>query len=295
PGLAARVRNDLSILLGLAELAERHLRDARPYRPVSTAGEFRRSLLRELDFGRELRHLQQFVANFAHDPTVRIPVPHPELSTSRVLTMDWVGGRPLLEAERLKAEGLDLNALAKRGATLFLDMIFRDGFYHAAPHPGNIRVLPDGTIALLDVGMVGRLDEALRDDIETILLALVGNDSAKLADVICRVGRVPPGLDLAALGADVADFLDYYRGRPLAQLGSPAARTEMPETIRRYHILLPTGVALLLKVLVMLEGTGRLVNPHFSLAEVLQPYQHKLVLRRLSPARQARRVRRYLQ
>src|SRR5207302_6838104 len=123
-------------------------------------------------------------------------------------------------------------------------------------------------IGVLDVGMVGRLDEHLRDDIEALVLALVQNDAGRLAEVIVRAGRVPPQFDPTALTADVADFLDSHRGRPLDQLDLSAALNELTEIVRRFHVILPTPVAMLLKVLVMLEGTGRLLSPSFNLIEV---------------------------
>jgi ubiquinone biosynthesis protein len=293
PGIAARVRTDLAILAGLAELAER-LPDVRPYQPRAVVAEFQRSLLRELDFSREERHLQQFGRNFAKDPGVRFPQPHPGHSTARVLTMDWVEGEPLTRPDLLRTAGHDLPALARRGAVLVLDMIFRDGFYHADPHPGNVLVPPEGTLGVIDVGMVGRIDEPLRDELEALLLALIRDDPAALSGVVLRLGRVPPGLDPAALSADVTEFLADYRGVPLDRFDLGGALTEIIAIIRRYHIVLPTAVAMLLKVLIELEGTARLLDPHFNLIEVMQPYQRTLIARRLSPARRWRKLRRYL-
>src|SRR5262245_40992367 len=205
-GIENKIRTDLEIFLGMAELAE-HVPDWRRYRPRATAQEFQRTLLRELDFCREERHLQQFASNFANDKTVRFPAPYPELSTSRVLTMELLEGIKLVEPDRLKAAGHDLEQIARRGAQVYLEMIFRDGYYHADPHPGNILVLADGAIGMLDCGMVGRLDERMRDQIEEMLLAIVGGDPARLTAIITRIGLVPPELDHAGLGNDVADFL----------------------------------------------------------------------------------------
>src|SRR5262249_16566364 len=262
-GIENKIRIDLEILLGLAELAE-YLEEWRRYRPRATAEEFQRMLLGELAFGREERNIEQFAANFANDKTVRFPAPYPELCTSRVLTMEMLEGIKLVEADRLKAAGHNLEEIARRGAQIYLEMIFRDGFYHADPHPGNILVLPDGSIGMLDCGMVGRLDERMRDQIEDMLLAIANGDAAQLTAIITRIGLVPPELDQASLSNDIADFLAYYAGQSLSQLDLSGALTEMIEIIRRYQILLPTGIALLIKVLVMLEGTSRLLNPTFS-------------------------------
>jgi ubiquinone biosynthesis protein len=295
PGIESRIRTDLEILLGLAELAEEHLPEVRQYQPRATAAEFQRTLLRELDFGREARHLEQFAMNFANDPTVCFPRPHPELSTGRVLCMDMLEGVYLSETDRLVEMGCDLNEVARRGATIFLEMIFRDGFYHADPHPGNLLLVNGGVIGMLDCGMVGRLDDRLREDIEDILMAIIARDGNQLTAIITRVGSIPPALDRAGLSDDVSDFLLYYGSRPLDQFDLGGALTEMTEIIRRYHILLPTGIALLLKVLVMLEGTSRLLNPQFNLIELMRPYQQKLMWRRLAPDRHLKKLWRLYQ
>jgi ubiquinone biosynthesis protein len=295
PGIESKVRTDLEILLTLAELAEKHLSEARQYQPRATAAEFQRTLLRELNFGREERNLRQFLRHFAEDPTVRFPAPYADLSTSRVLTMEYLEGVKLSDATQLEQLGLDLNEIARRGAAVFLEMIFRDGFYHADPHPGNLLFLPGGVIGMLDCGMVGRLDENLREEIEDLLLAIVSRDALRLTALITRIGSVPSELDQAGLSSDLTDFLAYYGHQPLDRFDLSGALTEMTEIIRRYHIVLPASLALLLKVLVMLEGTARLLNPRFNLTELMKPYQHKLLVRRLSPQRHLQKLQRVYQ
>jgi ubiquinone biosynthesis protein len=292
PGIEGRVRTDLEVMLALADLLEKHLAEARQYQPRATAEEFQRTLLRELNFNREERNLDHFLRLFAQDPTVRFPEPYADLSTARVLTMDFLDGVKLSDTARLQEMGVDLDEVARRGATVFLEMIFRDGFYHADPHPGNLLYLPGGVLGMLDCGMVGRLDDTLREAIEDLLLAILSRDGAQLTALIVRIGSVPPELDRAGLGCDLADFLAFYGHQPLDRFDLSGALLEMTEIIRRYHILLPPGLAVLLKVLVMLEGTARLLNPHFSLIELMKPYHEKLVLRRLSPQRHLHKFRR---
>jgi ubiquinone biosynthesis protein len=295
PGIEDRVRTDLDILVGLADLAEKYIPELRRYRPRSTAAEFQRILLRELDFGREERNLSQFRTNFASNPTVHFPKPNAELSTGRVLTMEYLDGIRLTEPQRLRDLGYDLEDLARRGAELFLDMIFRDGFYHADPHPGNFLVLPGGIIGMLDCGMVGRVDESMREHIEDMLLAVANRDPLQLTTIITRIGSVPPALDQAALCNDVTELVSYHGSRPLEQLNLGQALTDMTEIVRRYHIVLPTGIALLIKVLVMLEGTSRLLSPQFNLTELIKGYQKKMLWRRLSPQRHIQKIRRLIQ
>ena len=256
--------------------------------------EFQRTLLRELDFTREERNMQQFAHNLSDDPTVHIPRTYPKLCSARVLTMEYIEGIKLSDTERLAAAGMDLQEVARRGAELYLNMIFMHGTYHADPHPGNIVLLPGNVIGLLDFGMVGRIDEPLLEEIEEMLLAVMQRDALQLTAIITRVGAVPPELDQAGLSIDVADFVAHYGSLSLDEFDLDGALNELTEMIRRYHIMLPARVALLLKVLVMLEGTARLLAPRFSLLEVMQPYQKRMLWRRMSPARQARKLRRMI-
>jgi len=290
PDILRKIQADLSILAELAGLAEQYTTELRSYRPTAIVAEFQRVLLRELDFRRELRHLQIFNKNFATDPGVRFPVPVPELSSCRVLTMQYLVGMPLAQVGDTLTHGFDPDELARRGAKVFLDMIFRDGFYHADPHPGNILVLPGGVLGLLDAGMVGRVDDKLRRQIEAAMVAVLANDSAGLADLVIRVGDVPPHFDADGLQSEIAEQMAFYWGMPLDQFQLGSALDELTEAIRKYHVALPPPLAMLLKVLIMLEGTARLVNPTFNLASVLEPYRRQFVRRKLSPRRLLRRV-----
>jgi ubiquinone biosynthesis protein len=290
-GIRRRMEIDLEILAGLAQLAER-IPELQPYRPIASVDEFRRIVRRELDFAREARNLEQFARNFSRTSHVRIPRLYAELSTSRVLTMEWLDGAKLSDAAVHQVPDTDLSAVARRGAEMYLEMIFLHGFYHGDPHPGNLVVMPGGKIGLLDFGMVGRLDETLREAIEDMLISIVSQDAQRLTSIVTRLGAVPPGLDEPALSVDLTEFVVHYTNQPVDAFDLAGALTEMIEIIQRYHIALPSSMAMLLKVLVMLEGTAKLLEPNFSLMELIEPYQKTMLRRRLSPARQMRKMRR---
>ena len=183
---------------------------------MATAAAFRRTLLNELDFRREQRNLQQFRRHFRNDKGVRFPEPYDPLSSRRVLTMDLLKGIHVSDTACLgEAAGLDPNAVARHGAHVFLEMIFRDGFYHADPHPGNLIVLDDEVIGVLDCGMVGRIDEALRDDIESMLLAALQQDARTLTEIVVRIGSVPIDADRDELRAELDEFVAEYSHQSL--------------------------------------------------------------------------------
>ncbi len=289
-----KIATDLDIMMALADLGEKYSTELRNYRPHAVTIEFRRTLLRELDFRRELRNIQEFIHNFQSDGTVRFPAPHPALSSRRVLTLDYLDGIRIADTCRLKSEAHDLHALACRGANLVLKMIFRDGFYHADPHPGNLLVLSEGIVGVLDCGMVGRLDDNMRDAFTTMLLAAISHDTSQLTDIVLRLARVPADLDRDAFQSEIHDLLAEYGTQSLNDFDLSGALNSLIDVVRRYHLLLPANLALLLKALIVLEGTSRQLDRSFSLAEMIQPYYRRAMQEKLSPRRFVRHVRRMI-
>ena len=290
-GIESMVNEDLDVLAGLAQLAEQ-FPEFKPYRPTANMAEMSRTLRRELDFGREERNLHQFAQLFKDDPTICIPRAFTELSTPRVLTMDMIDGIPVAEPGLLEAAGLDRHEVARRGAEIYMQMIFTHGYFHADPHPGNIILLPGNVIGLIDFGMVGRIDDRLRENIEDMLLAIVQHDVPLLVRIVKQIGQPPQQLDEALLATDIADYVGHYSTQTLDQFEVGSALTDMTEIMRRHGIMLPPQVATLIKTLITLEGTSKLLSPRFSLMEVMQPFQKGMMLRRLSPVRQAKKLRR---
>ena len=292
-GVVGKVTTDLEIVQGLSELLEKHSPALRPYQPVAIVRQFRRTLTRELDFSYELRNLQEFAKHFAGDPTVHFPRVHERFCSRRVLTMERLEGIPGTDAAALKASGADLTEFARRGANMYLEMVFRDAFYHADPHPGNLMLLRDGVVGVLDCGMVGRIDDELREDVESLLFGIVERDAVQVTDVVLRLGAAPPDCPRDRLRAELDEFLDDYIAHSLHDINVGAALTSLIEIIRRYHIVLPPPLAMLLKTIIVLEGTSRLFSPKISIAELMRPYYPRILRRRLSPGRMLTKTKRF--
>lgn len=284
-GIEDKIRPDLDLLMALAQLLENHVPAALPYQPVATVTDFQRTLLHELDFTAERRNMLEFTRNFTDDATVHFPVVHPQLCGRRVLTMELLVGIPGSQQVELHQSGADLDEFAHRAANMFLNMIFRDGFYHADPHPGNYMLLPETVVGVLDCGMVGRIDEQLRETFEALLIALSQRDSDELCKLILRAGSAPADISEAAFRADVTDFLAAYANQSIKEFDLGGALKQLMAIIRGYHLVLPSGVSLLLKTLVMLEGTARQLSPSFNLMELMEPFQDQMMRDRLKPQR----------
>ena len=288
-----KVSVDMEILAGLAQLAEM-VPEYQIYRPRAVVAEFQRAMHRELDMGRELRNLEQFARDLNDNPIVHIPRPYAKLSNKRVLTMELVEGVKMSEIVQTTKPNAELAEIARRGSLICLEMIFDKGFYHADPHPGNILIMKNDVIGLLDFGMVGRIDEQLLEDMGDMLLALGNHDAEHLTSLLIRVGKAPVNLDRSSLTLDVTDFLAHYGSQPLDQFDLGGALREITEMIRRYNIMLPARIAMLIKALITLEGTAQLVSPKFNLVEMMQPYRRKILWKRMSPKRRLRKLRRFI-
>lgn len=290
-GVAETVKSDLEILTGLGQLAEK-IDDLKPYRPKQVVAELTRSLKRELDFGSEERNLYQFYAKFEQDQKVRIPKPFTDYSTPKVLTMEFVVGKNLTDIDAIQAYGVDLEQLTRELVELNVGLIFDDGFFHADPHPGNILVEPSGRIAMLDFGLVGRIGEATREDIEEMLYAVMSSDVQMLSAALSRLCEFPVTLDESMLENDLSDFIGQYSTRSIQDFQMGSALNAMFDVIRQHQLRLPQEAILLLRVLVTIEGTARALSPNFEIMDVLKSLHRKLLFRRFSPTRQIRKFRR---
>ena len=283
PGIEAKVKEDFNILATLVGLAEKNNTLLRQYQPMTIIAEFRRSLMKEMDFLVEMRSLNQFIVNFEDEPFLHIPHPYPEYSSRRVLTMEILEGYSVAHLDQIAQDGVDTEAFTQRLINVFLTMIFRDGFYHADPHPGNIYVLPGERIGLLDCGKVGRVDEPTQEAFSGILQAFISQDSTQLAENLIRFCTVPYDLDFDAFQADIGDLVDGLSD----QLASGSGMSEMVNTlfevIREYHIIAPTRVVLLFTVFLLLEGTASSLNPQFNFIDALQPHMMQIMIWGYSP------------
>lgn len=294
PGIEGRIRRDLNILTDLAYIAERRPEFKR-YQPIAVVREFQQTLMRELDFRREMRNLQQFRQNFATDHTVVFPKPYPELSTGRVLTMQLLKGTSLGDVPGLHRRHIDCESLARQGAAVFVQMIFRDEFYHADPHPGNILALTKGRVGIIDAGMVGRIDEELRERIIEMLLAAADRDAPRLAEIIAEVCKAPASLDRGGLSTELLEVFKQYGGQAVGRMEIGGALNAVISLIHDYELVMPSRLSMLIKCLVVLEGTATGLNAGFNLAELLEPFRRQYVLQQYSPEawlRKANRMRR---
>ena len=286
PGIEDIIETDIRILLDLAALCERHLPESRYYEPVQIVDEFAKTIRRELDFVREGRNIERFGKFFADDETVYIPKVYWDLTTPKVLTMEYIHGIKISELEQLQAAGIDRKTVAINGANFILKEVFEFHFFHADPHPGNIFALENNVIAPVDFGMVGMLDEEIVHQLGIVLTAIVQKDADTLVSVLLSVSLAPEPMNRRAFRAELADFIERYYELPLQQLIIKAIIDDLMGLVRRHGLRFPPELVMMAKALVMYQGVGTMLYPEFNIIEHAEPYVQKLMMRKLDPARQ---------
>jgi ubiquinone biosynthesis protein len=290
PGAAEQVDEDLKLLHSLASTASHRWEFASQYDVVGLVQEFDQSLRAELDYLHEGHNAERFARNFAGESTVQIPRVFWETTTSRVLTQERIHGMKVTDIAALDAAGIDRTALSKRGARIFLKMVFEDGFFHADLHPGNLFIEEGGNIGLIDFGMVGIVDKRTQEELGLLLSGMISQDSDRLVDALLELGASQQPVDRAALRRDVEHLLSQFADQPLSALPLGPLLTEVLSVMRRYHLVLPSNLVLLLKTLVMTEGMVVQLDPSFNLVEALTPYVERLMLQQYSPTAWVRRL-----
>lgn len=282
PGVVEQVEEDLHILLDLALKSSRHWGAARFYDVLAITQEFAQTLRAELDYLHEGRNLETIAENFADEPDIHIPAVYWATTTSRMLTLERIHGIKISDGEAIQAAGLDRATIARRASRLLLTMMLEHGVFHADPHAGNVWVEHDGTIALIDFGMVGNVDSAARGLLVQLMISMTRQDTSQLADVLLQLGMASAHVDRNALRRDMQRLLARYLGRPLQDIKFSVYLGEVLEVLRWHHLRLAPDLALLVKTLGMAEGLAEQLYPTFDLMEVYVPFAEHLLRQQFS-------------
>lgn len=281
PDIVREVERDISLLAVLAKYAEGRGWDT--FDPVGLVQHFARTIRREMNFRREARAIQEFDRLFEQDATLHVPRVYDDLTTEAVLTMEFIDGCRVSDDECLRFAPLTKPQLAVVGTHIFMRMAFEFGFFHGDPHPGNIRVLQDGSIALLDYGMVGMLTDEKREQLVDLFVSVASRDVGKAERLVKKIGRPSKPIDDALLRADVQDFIETYYGVSLERLNVGNMLDDFVDLLVDHGLRCPADFMLLIRAVVTLEGVGRSLDPRFNLAGEIAPFVEKMVRQRYEP------------
>jgi ubiquinone biosynthesis protein len=288
PGIRAKIEADLRLLARVADIAEKEIEELRRFHPKEIVHEFTHSLRRELDFAGEGRYMERAAAHFSDDPNIVIAKVYWQWTSERLIVQSYLDGIQGRDLKTVEKRGLDRKLLAERGANAVLKMVLEDGFYHADPHAGNVLYLPGNRIAFLDFGMVGRLSEIRREQIVSLLSAMVNRDVNGVTDILLDwAGDAHADIDNLAIEVDA--FLDSYHGVPLKQLKLSSMLVDITVIMRNHQLTLPPDLTLLFKVFITLEGLGRQLDPDFDMVAQATPFLKRAMYLRYTPESLAKR------
>ncbi len=282
PEAQRRVEADLALMRDFAALLDARFGDRIFIDVKELVAEFEGVIRRELDYEAEAQNARRFAANFVGTP-VKIPEIYTELSTRRVLTMEFIEGTRFHDIRPLLLAPAERRRVATMGAEAIFKMAFEDGFFHGDPHPGNLILTPQGELALLDFGMVGFMSRGDIEALSRLFIAVIQRDAAAVLRGLVGLGvRYAPEVR-GSLVQELQEFLYKYSGLSVGEVTLGQALSELISLVRRYRLSMPPVFPLLTKALVTAEALARSIDPTINVYEIAQPYARRLLRERYEP------------
>lgn len=269
PDIKPLIESDIDLLYLLARLVENSIPELRLYSPRKVVREFERAMTRELDFTIEAANAERFRRNFGLNPNLYFPKVYRELSGKKALTMEFIEGVKITDAP---LRGYDPRLIARRGLRAVVEMVFRDGFFHADPHPGNIFVMEGSRLAYLDLGLAGRVSEEVKDTMLLLILSIMREDFEEVVRIFYKIGIKEDDVDMSEFRADVMDICEKHFGKPLKYMELGAFIKDILEGAFRHRIRIPLEYALMCKALITMEGVGKKLDPDINIFEESHSY-----------------------
>ena len=281
PRIDSIIDSDLHILRFLLERFLHEFPEMELFDPRGMFLEFERALSSELDFGLELKNLQQFHKSFYHMEGIRFPEPIEALSSHRVLCMEFLEG---VQIRKAREKGFDMELIGERYLSLAYTMLFDHGFFHGDLHPGNVLVLPDQSIGVLDCGMVGRLTREMKDQLATLIYALYRGDNKLIAKIFFEISIKKERIDYIAFERDAVQVAEkHWSGGSFSEMDIGAFLMDLTTNALRHKVYAPTAFTMFFKAVLTTEGLAKSLLPEVDPLKVAQPYVEKLVKARWQP------------
>ena len=295
PGMLKVIEQDLQLIRMMAGWIERLSNDGKRLKPREVVGEFDKYLHDELDLVREAASAAQLRRNMAGLDLVLIPEMFWDLCRSDVIVMERMSGIPIGQVDRLREANVDIPKLARDGVTIFFTQVFRDGFFHADMHPGNIMVSVEpgtfGRYISLDFGIVGTLTEYDKEYLAQNFTAFFRRDYKRVAELHVESGWVPRDTRIDELESAIRSVCEPYFDRPLKDISLGMVLMRLFQTSRRFHVEIQPQLVLLQKTLLNIEGLGRELDPELDLWSTAKPFLEKWMLEQVGPKRLWRELR----
>ncbi len=281
PGIHDQIVMDLDVLIDLAGFLDRHTDVAKRYMLQATMEEFRKAILREPDSGQEAPNLVILAENLREYEKIVVPMPIETLTTSKVLTMEYIRGQKVTSIVPLRRQEINGSELADELFRAYLKQILIDGYYHADPHPGNVFLTEDGRIALIDLGMVARISDGMQKKLLRLTLSISEGKAEEAVKYAVEIGEKAPTFDEQTFGRHVKDLVTRWQRITIGQLEVGRVILEMLQVAGTSGFRFPSELAMLGKCMLNLDNIGRTLDPGFDPNAAIRRYAGNLFRRRL--------------
>ena len=283
PNVAEMIEQDLSIIMEAVRRMDRYMKKQGVLNGEEVVRVFERAITKELDYQNEARNIDRFRTTYRHRTDFYVPKAYREFSTRKVLIMEFAKGCKITDIEQLKAWNLSPARIVEKGMDIYLSQIFEFGYFHGDPHPGNILVNEEGTIILLDFGMVGQLMKKDKYAFAGIFIAMSRFDAREMAQQLKKLSVEDNITDMRQFVYDLNDLIEDYAHLDVSESSIQDVIQRLQKIMYDYHITVPGGVFLIFRAFAILEGIGKKMHPNFKTYEFIRPYGQKLLTDQLRP------------
>jgi len=295
PDIEKTIQADLQLMRWLAQLMQRFLKEAERLRPVEVVREYEKTIIDELDLMREGANAIQLRRNFLNSKLLYVPEIYPDYCTKNALVMERIYGIPVSDIASLKAQGTNLKLLAERGVEAFFTQVFRDSFFHADMHPGNVFVSyehPEDPLWIgIDCGIVGTLNREDQRYLAENFLAFFNRDYRQVAQLHVDSGWVPPDTPVEEFEFAIRAVCEPIFEKPLSEISFAQVLINLFNTARRYNMKVQPQLVLLQKTLLYIEGLGRQLYPQLDLWDTAKPFLENWMKEQVSPTTLLKKIK----
>lgn len=283
PNVAEIIEQDLSIIKEAVRRMDRYMKKQGVLNGEEVVRVFERAITKELDYQNEARNIDRFRTTYRHRTDFYVPKAYREFSTNKVLIMEFAKGCKITDVEQLRAWNINPARIVEKGMDIYLSQIFEFGYFHGDPHPGNILVNEEGTIILLDFGMVGQLMKKDKYAFAGIFIAMSRFDAREMAAQLKKLSVEDNITDMRQFVYDLNDLIEDYAHLDVSESSIQDVIQRLQKIMYDYHITVPGGVFLIFRAFAILEGIGKKMHPNFKTYEFIRPYGQKLLTDQLKP------------
>ena len=277
PKVLEMVQTDISLIKDIVKLTEGYFKKYGVLNPLEIVEAFEKSISKEMDYTIEARSMDQFRNFYKSNAGFKVPKVYRQYSTQKILIQEFVSGCKITDTKQQSEWGINPRRIAEKGLDVYLHQIFEKGYFHADPHPGNIIIKPDGTLVLIDYGMIGKLTKRDKFAFSGIFIGMANKDARQMATSLkklCIESDIP---NMKALEYELEDLIEEYAYLDVDEMNMKDLTASLYRIIYKYKLTVPGSIFLILRALVILEGIGKRIHPKFNTFEFVQPYGSKII------------------